>query len=82
MVCDDCVSQFAKPHSRCQTCALPVPQGMPHCGACLKTEALRVARVVLVDDVMATAESLYAAARVLRAAGANHITGLVFSRTE
>jgi predicted amidophosphoribosyltransferase len=55
---------------------------MPHCGACLKTEALRVARVVLVDDVMATAESLYAAARVLRAAGANHITGLVFSRTE
>ena len=24
-VCDDCVSQFAQPHARCQTVALPVP---------------------------------------------------------
>ena len=204
-VCDDCVSQFAQPHARCQTCALPVPQGMPHCGACLKqappldkclaavayaypwsclmadfkfreqtgltqvlasllkatpwvepaldgadlvlamplssaklmqrgynqalllaraltpakvqtdillriqdtpaqhtlkraqrlsaldhafavdplrTSAVQGARVVLVDDVMTTGASLYAAARVLRAAGASHITGLVFARTE
>jgi ComF family protein len=204
-VCDDCVSQFAQPHARCQTCALPVPQGMPHCGACLKqappldqclaavayaypwsslmgdfkfrdqtgltrvfatllkvtpwvepaldgadlvlamplssaklmqrgynqalllacalisakvqtdillriqdtpaqhtlkraqrlsaldhafavdplrTPALQGARVLLVDDVMTTGASLYAAARVLRAAGASHITGLVFARTE
>jgi ComF family protein len=204
-VCDDCVSQFAQPHPRCQTCALPVPQGMPHCGACLKqappldkclaavayaypwsslmadfkfrdqtgltqvfasllkatpwvepaldgadlvlamplssaklmqrgynqalllaraltpakvqtdillriqdtpaqhtlkraqrlsaldhafavdplrTSAVQGARVVLVDDVMTTGASLYAAARVLRAAGASHITGLVFARTE
>ena len=22
-VCEDCVSQFAQPHARCQTCALP-----------------------------------------------------------
>ena len=199
------MSQFAQPHARCQTCALPVPQGMPHCGACLKqappldqclaavayaypwsnlmaefkfrdqtglarvfatllkatpwvepalegadmvlamplsgaklrqrgynqalllarelnhtkvqtdillriqdspaqhtlkraqrlnalehafavdplrTGALQGTRVVLVDDVMTTGASLYAAARVLRAAGASHITGLVFARTE
>ena len=38
-------------------------------------------RVVLVDDVMTTGASLHAAARVLRAAGAAHITGLVIART-
>jgi ComF family protein len=204
-VCDDCVSQFAQPHDRCQTCALPVPKGMPHCGTCLKqappldqclaavayaypwstligdfkfrdqtgltrviatllkatpwvepaldaadlvlamplsaaklrqrgynqalllaraltptkvqtdlllriqdtpaqhtlkraqrlsaldhafaVDPLRAgqlqgARVVLVDDVMTTGASLYAAAKVLRAAGASHVTGLVFARTE
>jgi ComF family protein len=39
-------------------------------------------RVVLLDDVMTSGASLQAAARVLRAAGAAHITGLVFARTE
>ncbi len=204
-VCEDCVGQFAQPQQRCKTCALPLPQGMPQCGACLKhpppldlclaavayaypwsalvadfkfhdqcglvrsftslmqatpwveptldaadlvlpmplfpqrlvkrgynqalllaramhadkTRAdvlLRIqdtpaqhtlkrqqrlsvlnhafaldpllahlvkgARIVLVDDVMTTGASLDAAARVLRAAGASHITGLVFARTE
>ena len=35
-ICDDCVSLFAQPLPRCQTCALPLPAGMVHCGACLK----------------------------------------------
>jgi ComF family protein len=48
----------------------------------LKIDSLQSARVVLVDDVMTTGASLYAAARVLRAAGASHITGLVLARTE
>jgi ComF family protein len=38
-------------------------------------------RVVLVDDVMTSGASLWAAARVLRQAGAAHITGLVVART-
>lgn len=43
---------------------------------------LRGLRVVLVDDVMTSGASLHAAAAVLRQAGAAHITGLVFARTE
>ena len=204
-VCEACVSQFAQPHQRCKTCALPLPRGMQHCGACLKnpppldqclaavsytypwsnliadfkfhdqTGLVRIfatllqatpwvdptldtadmvlpmplfpqrlaargynqalllaravsarktradvllriqdtpaqhtlkrqqrlsaldhafaldpllahlvkgARIVLVDDVMTTGASLHAAARVLRAAGASDVTGLVFARTE
>jgi predicted amidophosphoribosyltransferase len=48
----------------------------------LKIDQLQNARVVLVDDVMTTGASLYAAARVLRTAGAIHIAGLVLARTE
>jgi ComF family protein len=48
----------------------------------LRAGQLQGARVVLVDDVMTTGASLYAAAKVLRAAGASHITGLVLARTE
>jgi predicted amidophosphoribosyltransferase len=44
--------------------------------------AVRGQRVVLVDDVMTTGASIYEAARALRAAGADHITGLVLARTE
>ena len=204
-VCEACVSQFAQPHTRCQTCALPLPVGLRRCGACLKTppplddcltavayaypwsaliqdfkfhaqpglvrsfatllraapwvepeldaadvlvpmplsaarlrergynqalllarqlepvkthtdlllrikdtppqhtlkraerlnaltdvfavepllaNQLRGKRVLLVDDVMTTGASLYAAARVLKAAGVHHVTGLVIARTE
>ena len=204
-LCEACVGRFAQPQNRCQTCALPVPAGIRHCGACVKqpppldaclaavsyafpwsdlivgykfhnqpgraaafglllrstpwvepaldaadtvipmplsnqrlqtrgfnqaltlarqlaptktkprlllrikdtppqsalkrserlssvqdafaVEPLRLseiqgARLVLVDDVMTTGASLFAAARALRAAGAAHITGLVIARTE
>jgi ComF family protein len=43
---------------------------------------IKGARLVLIDDVMTSGASLYAAARVLRAAGAAHITGVVIARTE
>ena len=39
-------------------------------------------RLVLVDDVMTSGASLYAAASALRSAGAAHITGMVIARTE
>jgi ComF family protein len=39
-------------------------------------------RIVLLDDVMTSGASMSAAARALRSAGAAHITGLVFARTE
>lgn len=45
-------------------------------------DQIRGRRVVLIDDVMTTGASLHAGARVLRAAGAAHITGLVIARTE
>ncbi len=34
-VCDACVARFARPLPRCTTCALPVPDGISHCGTCL-----------------------------------------------
>ena len=43
---------------------------------------LKGKRIVLLDDVMTSGASLFAAARVLRSAGAAHITGLVVARTE
>jgi ComF family protein len=43
---------------------------------------LKQRRLVLVDDVMTSGASLYAAARVLRQAGAAHITAVVLARTE
>jgi ComF family protein len=48
----------------------------------LKIDRLQGTRLVLVDNVMTTGASLYAAARVLRAAGASHIAGLELARTD
>ncbi|XAH26170.1 ComF family protein [Xylophilus sp. GW821-FHT01B05] len=48
----------------------------------LRVPALAGRRVVLVDDVMTTGASLYAAAAVLRQAGAAHVTGVVVARTD
>lgn len=48
----------------------------------LRLDELRSRRVVLIDDVMTSGASLFAAAQALRDAGAAHITGLVLARTE
>ncbi|RZI92896.1 MAG: ComF family protein [Variovorax sp.] len=48
----------------------------------LRPDAVRGRRVVLVDDVMTSGASLFAAAEVLRTAGAAHITAVVLARTE
>lgn len=35
-VCDGCAARFAQPRTRCTRCALPVPDGVSECGACLR----------------------------------------------
>jgi ComF family protein len=47
----------------------------------LLRERLRGRKVVLVDDVMTSGASLFAAARAVRESGAERITGLVLART-
>lgn len=47
----------------------------------LRLTLLTGRRVVLVDDVMTSGASLFAAAAALRQAGAAHITGMVLART-
>ena len=48
----------------------------------LRAHELQGKRVVLVDDVMTSGATLFAAAAMLRQAGAAHITAIVFARTE
>lgn len=48
----------------------------------LRSAGLSGRRVVLVDDVMTSGASLFAAATALRQAGAKHVTAMVFARTE
>lgn len=48
----------------------------------LRTNRIKGKRVALLDDVMTSGASLHASARVLRQAGAAHITALVLARTE
>jgi ComF family protein len=35
-LCDGCVVRFAQPRHRCTRCALPLPDGVSTCGACLR----------------------------------------------
>jgi ComF family protein len=48
----------------------------------LRAQELQGKRVVLVDDVMTSGATLFAAAASLHQAGAAHITAIVFARTE
>ncbi len=48
----------------------------------LAAATLRGRRLVLLDDVMTTGASVREAAATLRAAGAEHITAVVFARTD
>ena len=47
-----------------------------------RIDRVRGQRLVLIDDVMTTGASLHEAARALKSAGAAHVTGIVFARTE
>ncbi len=48
----------------------------------LRVSQLKGKRVVLIDDVMTSGASLFAAATTLRKAGAAHVTAIVIARTE
>jgi ComF family protein len=48
----------------------------------LRAQELQGKHAVLVDDVMTSGATLFAAAAALRQAGATHITAIVFARTE
>ena len=48
----------------------------------LRRAELAGRRIVIVDDVMTSGASLFAAASALRAAGAAHITGMVLARAD
>ncbi|MBI5278512.1 MAG: ComF family protein [Burkholderiales bacterium] len=36
-LCRACLGRFARPRPRCRRCALPVPEGVAECGACVRT---------------------------------------------
>jgi ComF family protein len=48
----------------------------------LQRHRLKSKRIVLVDDVMTSGASINAAAHALKQAGAQHVTALVFARTD
>ena len=72
----------ASPGKAAPACTKPTPaKSAAGAAAAAPGAAPKVAGAPM-PDVMTTGASLYAAARVLRVAGASHITGLVFARTE
>jgi len=73
-------------HTQAQS-QLPRDQRLRNVADAFAVDPLRAAgiagrRVVLVDDVMTSGASMFSAAGALRQAGAQHVTGLVFARTE
>ena len=48
-VCAECIEHYAAPRPRCRRCALPVPEGIDVCGACL-TEPPPYARALAAVD--------------------------------
>ncbi|WP_026434748.1 ComF family protein [Acidovorax sp. JHL-9] len=48
-VCDGCAARFAQPRARCTRCALPVPEGVAECGACLREPPALDACLAAVD---------------------------------
>lgn len=48
-VCETCIARFAQPRPRCLGCALPVPEGVGRCGACLGTPPPLTRCVAAVD---------------------------------
>ncbi len=72
-------------HTRAQR-TLPRAERLSNLHGAFAVEPLRVhdirgKRVVLIDDVMTSGASLHTAARVLRQAGATHISATVLART-
>jgi ComF family protein len=47
---------------------------------CIRPASIQGAHVVLIDDVLTTGATFEAAAKVLKAAGAKHVSGLVFAQ--
>lgn len=57
-VCNACVARFAQPTTRCERCALRVPEGVAVCGACLRNPPALDACLAAVDYAYPWADAL------------------------
>lgn len=57
-VCNACVARFAQPATRCERCALRVPEGVAVCGACLRNPPALDACLAAVDYAYPWADAL------------------------
>ena len=48
-ICADCTAHFFSNTHRCLTCAIPVPEGVSHCGECLRHPPMLDACIAAVD---------------------------------